>query len=243
MEGNYILAIPARFDSSRLPGKPLIEIKGVSILRMTYLQCLKAVPEDKIIILTDSKKIDSYCSDNNMNSMIVDDNCLTGTDRIALFAKDSSFDFVVNVQGDEPLIDPSNIKKIISESLDNKGQIINGYQEIFTEDEFRNPSIPKVVFDEKSQLLYMSRSPIPTTKTLSFVKAYKQLGIYSFPVSCLNDFYVRSKTKNEVLEDIEILRFIEMGFKVKMINLVCNSFSIDTNNDLVKLKNLLSNDF
>lgn len=235
MEGNYILTIPARLNSSRLPGKPLIEVNGVSILKRTYLRCLEAVPENKIIVLTDSEKIHSYCIDQKMNSKIVEDNCLTGTDRIALFAKDSSYDFVVNVQGDEPLIDPNNIKSVIEESLIDTTQIINGYQQIKTEQDFRNPNIPKVVFNEKNELLYMSRSPIPTNKTLSFVKAYKQLGIYSFPVSCLNSFYFKEKTSNESLEDIEILRFIEMGFKVKMVKLNSKSFSIDTEHDLEKL--------
>jgi 3-deoxy-manno-octulosonate cytidylyltransferase (CMP-KDO synthetase) len=238
MEDNYILAIPARLNSSRLPGKPLIEVNGVSILKMTHQKCLEAVPSNKIIILTDSDMIHTHCKANNMNSEIVDNNCLTGTDRIALFAKDSKYDFVVNVQGDEPLIDPDNIKKIISESYKNKGQIINGYDEILNEEDFRNPNIPKVVFNENKELLYMSRSSIPTTKSLSFVKSNKQLGIYSFPVDSLNHFYSNQKTSNESLEDIEILRFLELGFKVKMVKLESKSFSIDTKSDLNRLKQL-----
>lgn len=238
MEDNYIIAIPARYNSSRLPGKPLIEVNGVSILKLTYLRCLKAVPDDKIIVLTDSEKINSYCISHNMNCKIVDDNCLTGTDRIALFAKNSNYDFIVNVQGDEPLIDPNNIKKIISESYNNKGQIINGFDEILNEEDFRNPNIPKVVFNENKELLYMSRSSIPTTKSLSFVKSNKQLGIYSFPVDSLNHFYSNQKTSNESLEDIEILRFLELGFKVKMVKLESKSFSIDTKSDLNRLKQL-----
>ena len=233
---DFEIVIPARFKSSRLEGKPLIEVNGKTILERTVLKCNQLVNLDKIKVLTDSNKIFTFCKSKKIPCEVVDNNCRTGTDRISLYTKNKSLDFVINVQGDEPLIDPNDIEIILKKSL-NDNKIYNGYKKINSIDDYNNPSIPKVVFDKNSNLLYMSRAGIPSSKELNFNEAFKQVCIYSYPLDSLKLFQENpDKGFLENFEDIEILRFSELGRKVKMVEMFGDSFSIDTPNDLIKLK-------
>ena len=236
---DFEIVIPARFNSSRLKGKPLIEVNGKTILERTVLQCNQLVDLDKIKVLTDSNKIFTFCNNKKIPCEVVDNNCKTGTDRISLYTKNKNLDFVINVQGDEPLIDPKDIEIILKKSL-NDNKIYNGYKKINSINDYNNPSIPKVVFDKNSNLLYMSRAGIPSSKELKFKKAFKQVCIYSYPLDSLKLFQENpEKGFLENFEDIEILRFLELGRKVKMVETFGNSFSIDTPKDLIKLKKYL----
>jgi len=242
---NYIVVIPARLESTRLPEKLLIEIMGKTVLQRTYEQCLKAVSENLVYIATDSKKIKEHAEKFTKNVILTSSNCLTGTDRIAEAAKQINADYYINVQGDEPLINPDDIKKVINrvELSAGKGAIFNGYSEIKNGDEYRSLSIPKVVMREDERLLYMSRAPIPGNKTNIFQKSWKQICIYGFSRNALKDFSERSrKTELEEQEDIEILRFLEMGYEVNMIKLIGNSVAVDTPEDVERVKSILEND-
>ena len=110
---DFLLVIPARYRSKRLPGKALLDIKGQPMILRTFNQCEKAVPRSKILVATDDKRIQKVCIENNINSMITSKNCLTGTDRIAEVSRKIKKDFYINVQGDEPICNPKDIKKII----------------------------------------------------------------------------------------------------------------------------------
>ena len=237
---DFEVVIPARYNSTRLPGKPLIEVLGKTILERTVLQCNKVFEMDRIIVLTDSHKILNFCKTKNIRCKIIDQNCNTGTDRISLYTKDKNLDFVINVQGDEPIIDPRDIEIIYKSAVENNKLIYNGYKKIDDEKDFLNPSIPKVVFDNHNSLLYMSRAGIPSNKKLKFFKGYKQVCIYSYPAKSL-DLFLKNPTKSELEkeEDIEILRFLEHGDKIKMVELYGDSFSIDTKDDLEKLYKFL----
>tara|TARA_X000001036_G_scaffold439804_1_gene492411 strand:+ start:2478 stop:3209 length:732 start_codon:yes stop_codon:yes gene_type:complete len=237
---NFKIVIPARYRSTRLPGKPLIDVLGKTILERTVIQCNELVEMEKIVVLTDSNKIFNFCHESKIPCKIVDENCKTGTDRISLYTKNRNLDFVINVQGDEPLIEPSDIEIILNQSLKNNKIIYNGYKKINTNHEFINPSIPKVVFDKNYSLLYMSRSGIPSNKDLKFILGYKQVCVYSYPLKSLELFQKNpNKGMLEEQEDIEILRFLEFGERVKMVELFGDSFSIDTNQDLLKLNEYL----
>ena len=233
----FIVVIPARYKSKRLPGKPLANIGGLPMIVRTYNQCKKVVKKDQIIVATDSVKIKKVCDKYKINSLITSSKCLTGTDRVAEVAKKINCSFYINVQGDEPFFNPSDLKKLIKQAERKPQEIINGYTEIKDKKLFFSPSIPKVVFDKKGYLLYMSRGPIPSNKALEFKKAWRQVCAYSFPRKALFDF---SKTKNktpiESFEDIEILRFIEQGYKVKMIKMSNKSLAVDNKEDLEKAK-------
>jgi 3-deoxy-manno-octulosonate cytidylyltransferase (CMP-KDO synthetase) len=242
---NYIVVIPARLVSTRLPEKPLIKIKGKTVIQRTFEQCLKAVPEKHVYIATDSLKIKEHVESFTSNVLLTSSDCLTGTDRIAEVAKKIEVDYYINVQGDEPLINPSDIKKVIKnvEFDSNISSVYNGYSEIKDESEYRSLTIPKVVMREDGRLLYMSRSPIPGNKIDKFQKSWKQICIYGFSRKSLLDFSNRSKkTELEEQEDIEILRFLEMGYEVQMIKLKGDSIAVDTPEDVERVKLALEND-
>ncbi len=233
----YIVVIPARYKSKRLPGKPLANIGGLPMIVRTYNQCAKVVNKNKIIVATDSLKIKKVCDQYKIKSIITSNRCLTGTDRVAEVAKKIKCSFYINVQGDEPFFNPNDLKMLIKEATKKPKEVINGYAEIKDRKLFFSSSIPKVVFDKKSYLLYMSRGPIPSNKASDFIKAWRQVCAYSFPRKALFDFAkTKNKTPIESLEDIEILRFLEQGYKVKMIKMSNKSLAVDNTEDLEKAK-------
>ena len=126
----YIVVIPARYKSKRLPGKPLAKIGGLPMIVRTYNQCKKVVKKDQIIVATDSVKIKKVCDEYKINSLITSSKCLTGTDRVAEVAKKINCSFYINVQGDEPFFNPYDLKKLINIAKKNPNEIINGYAEI-----------------------------------------------------------------------------------------------------------------
>ena len=129
-KNNPAVIIQARFNSKRLPGKPLVDICGLPMIIRTYLQCRKAVDKSKIIIATDDKRIEKVCNNFNIKSMLTSKSCLTGTDRIAEVSKKIKAQFYINVQGDEPICNPADIKKIIKYAKKKPDTNINWYTEI-----------------------------------------------------------------------------------------------------------------
>jgi len=237
---DYLIIIPARYNSKRLPGKPLIDINGIPMVIRTFNQCKKAVPASKIIIATDDKRIQKICSKNGINSIITSKRCLTGTDRIAEVAKKIKKSFYINVQGDEPICNPKDIKKIVNFAKKNPNLIINGYTEIKDKEMFYSPNVPKVVFDKNQKLLYMSRAPIPSNKKQTFIKSWRQVCIYSFPYKSLKIYTsIKKKTTLELIEDLESNRFLELGYQVKMLKMSNKSVAVDTKEDLVKVRKLV----
>lgn len=238
---NYILVIPARFNSKRLPGKPLVDICGLPMIIRTYLQCRKVVDKSKIIIATDDKRIEKVCNNFNIKSMLTSKSCLTGTDRIAEVSKKIKAKFYINVQGDEPICNPADIKKIIEYAKKKPDLIINGYTEIKDKEMFYSKNVPKVVFDKNEKLLYMSRAPIPSNKKDIFIKSWRQVCIYSFPYKSLKYFTaIKKKTLLESIEDLESNRFIELGYQVKMLKMSNKSIAVDTRADLKKVRFLIN---
>jgi 3-deoxy-manno-octulosonate cytidylyltransferase (CMP-KDO synthetase) len=237
---DFLLIIPARYKSKRLPGKPLLDIKGKPMIIRTFNQCNKVVPRSKILVATDDKRIKEICKNNNIITMMTSNKCLTGTDRIAEVAKKIKKDFYINVQGDEPICNPEYIKKIIKHAKRFPNQIINGYTDIKEKKQFYSPNTPKVVFDNKENLLYMSRSPIPHNKKQKFAKAWRQVCIYSFPYKSLKIYTsVKKKTTLESIEDLESNRFLELGYQVKMLKMSNKSVAVDTKEDLEKVRKLV----
>ena len=237
---DYLLVIPARYQSKRLPGKPLLSIKGLPMIVRTYNQCNKVVPKSKILVATDDKRIQQICDENNINSMMTSNKCLTGTDRIAEISKKIKKDFYINVQGDEPICNPLDIKKIIRCAKKYPKIIINGFTEIKEKKIFFSPNIPKVVFDKNENLLYMSRAAIPSNKKKKFLRAWRQVCIYSFPYESLKAYTSSNKkTPLESIEDLESNRFLELGYKIKMLKMSDKSMAVDTKEDLVKVRKLV----
>lgn len=234
---NYCIIIPARYESSRLPGKPLIDLCGTPMIVRTYQQCIKACPSEKVYVATDDKRIRDVCESNNIQVIMTSSECLTGTDRIAECSKYIDADVFINVQGDEPLFNPKDLDILISYVEKYPSEILNGYCRINDENLFRSGSIPKVVFRPDGRLLYMSRSPIPTNKKQGFEQAWRQVCAYAFPRKALKDFSsISEKTRLENIEDIEILRFLELGWEVRMIELSSESIAVDTPDDIQRVE-------
>lgn len=231
--------IPARFHSSRLPGKPLIKIGNKTLIEHVWSKVIKAHQIEDCYVLTDSLKILKFCQEKDINVLMTPSNCLTGTDRIYEFSKVKKYKYYINVQGDEIFIKPLSINKIIS-NINNKIDVLNGYCLIKNRKDFFNLNIPKVIIDQFSNLLYMSRAPIPINKSSNPRFGLKQVCIYGFSYKSLQIFGKRRKKMLfENIEDIEILRFVELGIKVKMIKLPSTILSIDTKDDLINAKKII----
>ena len=236
---NFIIVIPARYKSSRLPGKPLKDICGKTMLVRTYDICASVISRSKIFVATDDKKIADECKKNNINFLMTSKKCLTGTDRIAEVSKKIKKDFYINVQGDEPLFNPKDLKKLIYYAKKNMSKIVNGYCPVLSKNDYLDVNIPKVVFDKNGYLMYMTRASIPSNKKNIFKFAWRQVCAYSLPYKALDFFYKnKKKTILESQEDCELIRFLENGFKIKMISMTSDSLAVDTIHDLKKVRNI-----
>jgi 3-deoxy-manno-octulosonate cytidylyltransferase (CMP-KDO synthetase) len=234
-----IIVIPARYHSSRLPGKPLVMLNGVSMIQRTYEQCVKGFARERTYVATDDQRIVDHCNAAGMNVVMTSPDCLTGTDRVAEVARSVPADLYLNVQGDEPLFNPDDISVMMEAAAAYPGDVLNGFAPI-DEEAFRSPTIPKVVARPDGRLLYMSRGSIPTTKGHRFVRAWRQVCIYAFTPASLDAFAAcTEKTPLEAIEDIEILRILELGFEVRMVPLSVDSVAVDTPEDVEKVERIL----
>ena len=236
-----VIIIPARFGSSRYKGKPLVKILNREMILRVADICSKVVNKKNLYVATDHKKIAKVVKNENYNAIMTSTKCLTGTDRVAEASKKIKSKIYINVQGDEPTINPKDIKKILKTKIKYPNHVICGYDKVH---KFENPSsinLPKVVVNEKQELIYMSRSLIPGSK--KNIKNYdylKQVCIYAFNKSELNKFYSKKKKGIiEDMEDIEILRFFDLGVKIKMVKLQSNSVAVDEIKDVKKAEKLI----
>jgi len=239
-----LVVIPARFQSSRFPGKPLADLGGKTVIRRCYEQVCLAVDRDRVFVATDDDRIAAECTTHSMSFVMTSDTCLTGTDRVAEVAEQRAAEWYVNVQGDEPFIDPAAVTAMLN-AVDAAGPdvfVINAYEELHTEADFRSPTLPKAVTDLNGRLLYVSRASIPTTKKLEYRTAHRQVGMYAFRREALRRFAAcTEKTPLEEIEDVEILRFLELGMGVQMIKVESGGIAIDTPDDLARAQEFLRN--
>ena len=247
-----LIVIPARFKSTRLPGKPLRKIGGETMIKRVYDKCV--VTGLDTVVATDDHKIAQECRDNGMEFIMTSEHCLTGTDRVADAASIKTKQYVgyINVQGDEPFVNPNDILKIAEEMtprvFDRKtDEVFCGMCPITEKEQYYSPHVPKIVFDQdrptgSGLLRYISRAPIPAMKEgydWPEGNAWKQVCIYGFKSWHLKEFAKqKEKTTLEFIEDIEILRFLEMGIAVRMIMIECSPMSVDTEEDLQKANDL-----
>lgn len=228
-----IAIIPARYKSTRFPGKPLVNIAGKSMIQRVWEQAAMAMPANDIYVATESAIIQEHCVSFGAQVLMTSDGCLTGTDRIYEASKQVDSDIYINIQGDEPLIDPKDIIKIKDQALLHPNRILCGMCDLTSELDYKRNTIPKVVTDLNNNLMYMSRSAIPGNKSETFISGKKQVCVYAFPKNALQKFGESPrKTPLEELEDIEILRFLEYGIPVKMVELSQSSIAVDVKSDV-----------
>ncbi len=229
---SFILVIPARLKSTRYPNKVIKKINDKEIFVHVWERCLKACNKSQIFVATPDLKIINICKKKGINWLKTSHKCLTGTDRILEISKKIKKDFYVNVQADEIFVSPSSITKVIKECKKTKLKfVINAFTKIKKKNDFFSPSVPKIVLDNNNFLNYISRSPIPGNKKRKFKNALKQVCIYAFPLKHLSKIEFNKKSLNEKHEDIEIIRFIDNGIKVKMIKAQGSKVAIDTLED------------
>lgn len=241
LPADFAVVIPARYGSTRLPGKPLVKLSGVEMIVRTYRRCVQAVPADKVHVATDDERVATVCRSAGISVLMTSPECLTGTDRVAEAARQIQADVIVNVQGDEPVFNPADLRLLINAVARFPGEVINGYCEITNEALYRSGGTPKVVFRPDGRLLYMSRAAIPTGKTHQFSRAWRQVCAYAFPRRALELFAARDdKTPLESIEDIEVLRFLEMGLEVRMIQMSDMSVAVDHPHDIQRAELAIS---
>jgi 3-deoxy-manno-octulosonate cytidylyltransferase (CMP-KDO synthetase) len=230
------LIIPARYKSTRFPGKPLTDIGGKTMLRRVFDQCAQAFPAQDIYVATEDERIMAYCRAQQMPCVLTSDDCFTGTDRVAEAAELLNSDVCINVQGDEPLFNPEDIRLLVQRVQEQPQRVYAGYCEIDTEEMYRSLSVPKMVMDETERLLYTSRHPIPGNKSGGFRMAWRQVCAYAFHREALRMYRgCTQKTLLEQEEDLELLRFLEKGYPVQLVKMSRESIAVDHPEDVEKV--------
>lgn len=234
--------IPSRYGSSRFPGKPLALIKGKPLIKHVLDRVVKCKNIDFFAVATDDKRIYDAVKSMGHNVFMTPKTCKSGTDRVAFIAQEYLGDYkiFINVQGDEPLIDPKLIDNLAAELKNNKEtEFVTAAFQIKKESEVKNPNSVKVVFDKDGNALYFSRSLIPYNKDNKKIKYYKHIGIYGYKRNFLISFSKTDMSILEKAESLEQLRALENGKKIKVIISGKDSVGVDTPEDALKVERLL----
>ena len=230
-----IIVIPARMGGSRLPGKPLIEIRGIPMIERVWNQCKKVKNQSEIYVATEDIKIEEFCDSKGIQCVNTGP-APTAIDRIKLFSDKIEADSYINVQGDEPIVNTKDIEKILNYNKDNPDKIIFGKAEANI-DEFNDYSKAKVVCNKDNKLLYCSRAGIPLNNRGDYTKAFRAIWIYAFNKKSLDLYYeLYGKSRIEEIEDTEILRFLEIDIPVYCIDLIGDSWAVDEPKDLLEVE-------
>ena len=239
--------IPARFASTRFPGKPLVDIAGKSMIQRVYEQALKAKSLSKVVIATDDERIADEVKRFGGEFVFTSSQHQSGTDRCAeVIDKIPGFDIVINIQGDEPFIEPSQIDLLASCFIEDKVQLATLIKPIQSQESIYNPNSPKVVIDVNGRAMYFSRSPIPFIRNgepgvwAEKHQFYKHIGIYGYRTKSLKEITKLPPSSLEIAESLEQLRWIENGFYIQTKVTDLETVAIDTPEDLLKLNNLLA---
>jgi 3-deoxy-manno-octulosonate cytidylyltransferase (CMP-KDO synthetase) len=242
MKKSIGLIIPARSASSRFPNKPLALIAGKIMIQRVWENASRDFNSSNIWIATDCKRIYSEVEQFGGQAIMTPSSCLTGTDRIAEANKVLNFEYVINIQGDEPILEPWILKQVLDALKTFNGDALNCMSSINNVIDFNNINIPKVVVNADYELIYISRSPIPLGKdnNPSFDNVFRQVCIYAFSKDALKYYGCnRSKSSIENIEDIEILRLVENKCKIKMIEVESSSVAVDLPEDIIKVESIL----
>ncbi len=226
-----LVVIPARFGSTRLPGKPLRHILDKPLIQWVYEKAVSS-SADKVIIATDDARIEDTCLSFGATVVMTSPDLRSGTDRVHEALTGLEGDFIVNLQGDEPFIEPPMIDALFTLLEKERLDMATLCTPIST-DEYENPNMVKVVLDKAGFALYFSRSPIPFLRGKK-VPLYGHIGIYGFSRSFLARFVAMGKGVLEEAESLEQLRVLEHGHRIRVIPVDYHGFGIDTEEDLQK---------
>ena len=239
--------IPARFASSRFPGKPLVDINGMSMIQRVYTQAKKSKSLTNVIVATDDSRIYKHVLGFGGDVIMTSEKHQTGTDRCAEALKDSKIDcdMIINIQGDEPFIDPEQIDRLASCFYTKGTQIATLVKKITNIEDIFNRNVAKVVLNKDSEALYFSRSPIPYSRNfeecdwLKDTTYYKHIGLYGFSKHILKNITKLIPSNLEKAESLEQLRWLENGYRIRAAITNIETIPIDTPDDLLKVKDLI----
>ncbi|RZK41911.1 MAG: 3-deoxy-manno-octulosonate cytidylyltransferase [Pedobacter sp.] len=233
--------IPARYASTRFPGKPLVDIGGKTMIQRVYEQSLLS-NLNKVVVATDDERIATEVERFGGEYVMTADTHQSGTDRCAEVAATlPGYDIVVNIQGDEPFIDPNQINLVTACFTDHGVQLATLIKQIHTEEELFNSNIPKVVIGHEGQALYFSRHPIPYLRNaekenwLTSHQFYKHIGIYGYKTITLAEITKLKPSILELSESLEQLRWLENGYKIQTKITTIETVAIDSPSDLLKI--------
>ena len=240
MDSSRILGvIPARMKSSRFPGKPLADIKGRPMVARVYEAAKKSSTLTDIVVATDSREIMEACTGLDIPTVMTQNIHKTGTDRVAEVATQIKARIYVNIQGDEPLIEPEVIDTAVKGLLsDDYYEVVNLCMEIDRLSDLADATVPKVVKGPGGRAVFLSRAVIPYPKNPDAARYYRQVCVYAFRPEALLGFSRLEPGPVEASEDIELLRFIEHGIPVRMIEVETRSFGVDTPADLERARRM-----
>ncbi len=257
MKGEAVAIIPARYGSTRLPGKPLLPIKQIPLILHTVERAARAQLISRVIVATDDWRIFEAVTAHGAEAQMTSPDCASGTDRIAEVAADLAAEIVVNVQGDEPLIDPTTIDAAIAPLIDDSQIHISTTSEPITDaDDVLNPNVVKVVADARGFALYFSRSPVPYIRPapgLTLEQALradarllhhyrKHSGLYAYRGEFLQTFARLQPSPLERLEQLEQLRALENGYSIRVVAVAHRSIGVDTEQDYQRVKRMIEED-
>ena len=234
--------IPARYASSRFPGKPLVDMLGQTMIQRVYNQVKKSKKLSQVVVATDDRRIYDHIVSFGGKTVMTHENHPSGTDRCfeALKKTNEQFDFAINIQGDEPFIDPNQIDLLCS-SITEKTELVTLIQKIATLEQLNSPGEAKVVVNHLNEAIYFSRAPIPFVQKadqknwLNKTTFYRHVGLYAYRSDILEKITRLSPSLLEKAESLEQLRWIENGFKIKTVETeMGESICIDTPEDLKK---------
>lgn len=231
--------IPARYNSSRFPGKPLAIISGISMIERVYRQAEKSGRFNKIIVATDNQSIADEVNRFGGIVEMTPEDCLTGTDRVWEVLKKSELDGAVNIQGDEPLISEDLISAIHDELTGGKTPVVTAAFHNNSEADFQSPNVVKCVFDSSGSALYFSRSPVPGQQLTGFSGFYHHVGIYGYTRKALAEFTALPPSRHEQMEKLEQLRFLDNGIRISVVQTEYRSIGVDVPKDIKKIENII----
>lgn len=233
--------IPSRYASTRFHAKPLVDISGKSMIQRVYEQVQKSKSVEKVVVATDHREIFDHVVNFGGEVCMTSETHVSGTDRCfeALSLQGEKFDYVINVQGDEPFIQPDQID-LLASKLDGQTEIATLVKSLQTKEELFNHNLVKVVFNQKMEALYFSRSPIPhirNTPETDWVgkhRFYKHIGMYAYRSDILSKLTTLPVSSLEKAESLEQLRWLENGFRIAIAETLTETIGIDTPEDLQK---------
>lgn len=229
-----VVIIPARYKSSRYPGKPLVELLGKPMILWVAELSASAVDSANVYVATDDERIADCVQKAGFQAVMTND-ASNGTERLAQAAEQIGAETYINVQGDEPLVDPDDIRRIRDAKQAQPECVINGFSWVSEQEDPKNVNIPKVITNERDEMVYMSRVALPAYKEKDKAPSSyrKQVCIYAFSRAELEAYAAFGrKSSLERCEDIEILRFLELGTKVVMVETRPGSLAVDVPEDV-----------